>query len=217
MNEHEVEQFLKDNEYLTTFEKAQLADCHPKTIRLWSEKTGIKSSLPDRDASFFIPHKTKGKDIPEITDPNVWDHKEWFEEFYIKKEFGQRTISKIIGRPLTIVRRRLIKYGIPFRKSYAHKPHLCCNKEWLQEFYLDRHLSLRKCANIAGVNRYTICHWLVKFNIPIRDMHEATSGVHSHMYGKKQTKRIINKKKSSKWKRPVANISSPQKASNPAQ
>ncbi len=173
-----LKQFFKEYEYMTNIELGRVAGVHAGTIRNWRKKCGVKQVLKV-SMSFAKPYKTPPKEKPSITDPEIWDNKEWFEEFYYKRKYGIILISKIIGRPIDLVYRRFKRYGI---KARTHKESMkndnpYCNREWLNEQYNDKRLSIPKMAEAAGVNDYTIYNWMAKFNLEVRDIYESNINI----------------------------------------
>lgn len=193
----EIKKFLKDNEWLTTFEIAAKAGVHPRTVREWKKLLNTETKLPHK-VNFRRPYKMKRRELPPtVTDPKIWRNKEWLEEHYINKQLGILQIARIVSKDRAHVYYYLKKFGIQTRKphsDYFHNDYN--NKEWLEEHYIEKRWSLHKCAKKAGVNRYTICNWLSKHNIPIRDCHEASLGNKVHNVEHKKSK------PGKRWKKP---------------
>jgi hypothetical protein len=138
--------------------------------------------------SIKVPPNKINDRLPRITDRKVWDNAEWFHEMYVVNRYGIYLISKMICRDMFIVRRKLKRYGIKTR-SYDEvvcSKNKCCTCEWLEENYVILGYTIRKCAQMAAVNNYTIIAWLTKFGIKIRDKYEAVAGERSANYGKKK-------------------------------
>lgn len=85
--------------------------------------------------------------------------------------------------------------------SLKYEANPCYNEEWLHYHYSRRDeylhwcqsepcpyggqgLSLRKCAELAGVTAQTISNWLVYLKIGTRGLAEAQIGEFNHRYGK---------------------------------
>lgn len=152
-------------------ELARELGVHPCTIRRWRKKTKVKSRF-EPDVSAFREYKSPSKKLPKVTDPKIWDNREWFEEYYVNRRYGILKIKEIIGRSVCLVYNRLRKYGIEIIND-IESDNSYCDEVWLREHYENKKWTLRKCAEAAGVNRYTIYNWLVKFDIEIRDNYEA--------------------------------------------
>ena len=44
------------------------------------------------------------------------------------------------------------------------------NKDWLHEHYIVRKMTSQEIAELVGVNSGTVCRWLRKLNIPVRNI-----------------------------------------------
>lgn len=171
-NIESIKKFFDDHYDYTSFELRHKYDIPISTLNYWRRKAGI----PRNKLEIFQNYKKEQTKVKIINDPKIWNNGPWFIEMYVNKELGAYTISRIINRSVTIVYRRLKKYGIPIRE---HKKAVKSNnkykdQQWLWTQYIKNNRSLREIANEAGVNRYTICHWLAEFNIPIK-----SSGAHA--------------------------------------
>ncbi len=206
--------FLAKYSYYTTYELAQLVDRAPSTIRKWMKACNRKTSkMQFVNSKKVSPPK---KTIQIITDPEIWDTQEWFENAYYVEGHGIPTIAKIINRSVSLVVKRLERYGIQTRsyKESMNSKNPYCSEKWLMENYASKEqyvewcllnnetaigehgkgLTLAECAALADVVPYTIYNWLVKFKIPIRDINEAMVGERNPFYGRRhsdETKRKI--------------------------
>lgn len=213
--------FLDEYDHYTTYELAQLVDRSPSTIRKWRKKCNKESTkMPFANAKRPKPKK---KQVTLVTDPDIWDNQEWFEEQYYEKGHGIPTIAKIIGRSVSLVVKRFDRYSIQtrsYRESMASK-NPCCNKKWLMENYADRDQylewcqehgvepisdggrgrTLAECAEEAGVVPYTIYNWLVKFRVSIRDINEAMVGERNPFFGRRHTEETKRKIREAQKKR----------------
>jgi hypothetical protein len=173
--------FFRDNKYLTNMELAQLAGVCVKTI----ERNKLKLGLREKHTPHWCrPHKTDKIPV-EVVPPSVWNNKEWFQEMYVRRELGSWTIGRMINRDHARVRQKLRQFGIPVRpyNEATRSKHPCCTREWLEEHYEVYGHTLDECAELAGVNQYTIYNWLVQFCMPIRDRYECLAGERSPFYG----------------------------------
>jgi transposase len=185
--------FFEEHKYLTNMEQAQLAGLSVKSIQLKKKELGIK--LKNRGWGGnghkerpFPKVKQKKKERGTVP-PSVWRNKEWFVEMYVRQGKGIRAIKRMIGRDKEIVYTHLKKYGIKTQPDRVFaSTHPYCTREWLEEHYEVEGKSIRKLAQMAGVNNYTICNWLIKFCIPIRDIYECKSGELHPNYGKGHAK-----------------------------
>lgn len=185
--------FFEENKFLTNMELAQKAGVSTKTIQIWKRKCGIKlehrgwgSNLKERP---FKGVYMKPRPLPEepVTDDS-WRKKEWLEDRYLKKGYSITQISKLVNRHRAVVWHKLVKYGIPLKshEDVAKSENRCQSRKWLEDHYEILGMTLTECAELAGVNIYTIMNWLVKFAIPIRDTYECQYGERSVNYGKKK-------------------------------
>lgn len=182
--------FFEENEYLSTTELAQIAGKSVRTIRLWRARCGIVSNGNGWGQQYasrpFKGVSNKRQALPIVTNRKEWDTKEWFWQKYVVDGFGAPTIARIINRDERIVWHKLHVYGIPIREYAvaASSKNKCCTREWLEEHYEIYGFPLHKCADLAGVTAQTICNWLARFNIHIRDRYEAQAGERHRDYGK---------------------------------
>lgn len=200
-----IKKFFEDNLYLSTYELAVMAQRSPSTIRNWKRKCGM--SL--KESPFKAKQEYARKEVEQVLDANIWDNETWFRQKYEIETLGIPTIAKIIGKSVSLVASRLIKYQVATRShSDAVKSiNTACDEEWLYKHYATRDqyiewctghakvpdpdggkaLSLAKCAELAKVVPYTIYNWLVRFRIPMRDISEAMTGEHNPFYGRKHS------------------------------
>lgn len=191
-NRLSILKFFEDNKYYHKDELAKAARRSSVTIDKWSQKSGIRG----KKSQFATPKvKRIPKEYEKVTDPTIWDNREWFYQKYVDEKLGIEAIAKIIERKPLIVFRRLKRYKIERRQENNPSTNACCNEKWLMYHYATpaeyrkwcqtnatdydksggKCLSQRQCAALAGVKQFTIYNWLVKFNIPIRDMPQATA------------------------------------------
>jgi len=228
-NIEELKKFFKEHKLYTTYEIAKLVDRSPSTIREWRRRCGIHGK------QLFPNAKRKSQARTYIKVPkSVWDNRDWFFNEYQTKKHGMLIISKMIDRSTALVRNRLIKYGIDIRshKEALQSDNSCCNEIWLMEHYADRKqyirwnkrnstkskpgmgkgLTLRECAKLADVkSAYTVYNWLVKYDIAIRDIHEAMAGNRNPFYKKRhseETKEKIRQARLDRLKRDADSKSS---------
>lgn len=204
-NLESVKKFFADNPYRTTYELAILAGRSPSTIRNWKRKCGVDL----KESPFKGKREYKSRDVEKITDCHIWDNEEWFRQKYEQEGLGIPTIARMIGRSVSLVAGRLVKYEIATRShaDAVKSSNPYCNEEWLYTNYATRRqyidwciekkktpsddggksFPLAKCAEMANVVPYTIYNWLVHYKIPMRDISEAMSGEHNPFYGKKHS------------------------------
>jgi predicted transcriptional regulator len=219
-----IRAFFEAHPYHTTYELAELVNRSSSTIRAWRYKCGLSNGTP-------ISGNRIRRKLPSVTDPQIWDCKQWLYDMYHNHMYGIHSIAKIVNRSPSVISRRLRRYGISTRShsESVESRHDCCSEQWLMEHYADRpsyeawctenniepepdggrEWSLLKCSEKAQVVPYTIYKWLLKFNIGTRDHYEALAGHRNPFYGKThsdETKAIIREK--SKKIRGVSNSES---------
>lgn len=156
--------FFEDHDDYKTHEIACKYSIPISTVRYWKQKVGIKSQ---ESSLTKLKTRYKAKEYEKVTDPEIWDNPEWFKKMYEENGYGAVIISKIIEKSRSTVYNRLIRYEIKIRNVDEAKKskNVLCNKEWLIENYLKKHIPKYKLAKIAGVSEYTISNWLIKFGI----------------------------------------------------
>jgi len=92
-------------------------------------------------------------------------NKEDFQKLFNK--YGVAKIAKMCGLSRYVVVRMKRKYDLesPRQDKYKSKNTYYNNKKWLKEHYVDKKLSMNKCAKIAGVSSVTIRNWLISHGI----------------------------------------------------
>jgi transposase-like protein len=171
-NVEELKSFFKDHEDYTTLEIALRYKIAPGSLRCWRVKAGLKSKTAHSE--FLKSHKLQKKLIIEhVHDPLIWDNKEWFENAYSK--YGIITISKIIGKTIRTVQKRLAKYEIKTKlwKDSIKSKNPYNNEAWIVEQYFTNKIGVAKMAKIAGVSIYTMYDWLVSKGIYPRSISRA--------------------------------------------
>lgn len=195
-----LKQFFEMTEGLTVYQQAAFANRSVRTIEKWKKKLGIqKNKRPFKDK------KWKPRELKLKPPPKGHVTKEWLEEAY--EHHGYPTIAKFLGCSSGSVQSRLKRYGIK-RKPYEERvrsQNEFCDEEWLYYHYASRKqylkwckknkqepcehggqsLSVKKCAELAGVVQATIVNWLTKFSIPIRDHRESSIGKLNPQAGRK--------------------------------
>lgn len=172
-NIESLRKFFADHYDYKTHEIACRYGIPISTVRYWKQKAGIKSKKSDLTK---LKTRYKAKEYEKVTDPEIWDNPKWFKKMYGENKYGAVIISKIIGKSRSTVYNRLMRYEIEIRdidESKKSKNELC-NKEWLVENYLKKHIPKYKLAKIAGVSEYTISNWLIKFGILPRGLGQAS-------------------------------------------
>lgn len=186
----EWREFFKEHEGLSNADLAIIAGCSARTIKTKKKLLGMVN--PPISNGSYNPGQ-KADRYTKITDPAIWDNREWFVEMSERQRVGMTTIGKIVGKGRYFILRRVRKYGINVKQNINQATHECCNEQWLVHHYCirsdylkwcekngikpDKHggmgLSTTRCAAIAQVTYYTIINWLAKFGIYIRSNGES--------------------------------------------
>lgn len=165
----ELREMFDKYKWYTTYELASVLNIHPDTLNTWRKACGVSTG---KKCISKKPRKQR-KEITAVP-KDIWDNKEWFETMY-SQGYGIPTIARMIGRSPPIVHKKFRQFGIPkrpYEEATATK-NQCCNKQWLEDHYIKAKMTQNECAALAGVTDQTICKWLSKFQIPIRDRQEA--------------------------------------------
>lgn len=102
------------------------------------------------------------------------DSPEWLRQKYWEEELTAKAIGELLGCSKPVVLRRMREHNIPARSNsqssiltqgYAQYR----NREWLQEYYVEKKLSSHEIARQIGCGFQTVCRWLDELNIPRRD------------------------------------------------
>ncbi len=177
--------FFEKHQFHNTYELAALTNKSPSVIEEWRNRCGMKSG---KKPPTTVKREFKPKDYEPI-DVTVWDNKEWLMQKYTIERLGLPTVARMVKRSVTLIRKKLQRYGIPTRDlqtSMASKnPH--CTKEWLVSTYVNDGWTLRECAEVADVSPHTISKWLAKFNLDIRDVNEAMAGNRNPFFGRRHS------------------------------
>lgn len=203
-----LSQFFKDYEGLTTGELAILCKRSSETIREWKHrlKLGLRTNPFKRNYA-----SAKRTEVERVTDPLVWDNRDWFYNQYVVIGRGKALIGRVIKKTPAYVQDRLKYYKIERRKfeDAVRSTNPCCCEAWLYfnyathkeyaEWCLEnrltpnplggRGLGLVECAKMAGVVPYTIVNWLTKFRLHIRDAWES-------QLNRKNAKHLLDKAQS---------------------
>lgn len=187
MDKQDWRAFFRQNKYHTTMEQAQLAGVSIRTIQRWKKKTGIlgKGNGWGNHHEERPFNGVRHKKLAVQSIPRELLTEKWLRETYEERGIGIHTIARMVNRDIATVRGQLRRFNIPMRKhsQAVRSTNPCCTREWLEEHYVVLGKSIRACAQLAEVSRYTIYNWLVKFSIPIRDKYECAAGELSPWFG----------------------------------
>jgi len=166
-DDESLRQFFDEHYDYTTLELRIKYNIPTSTLNTWRRRVQKSKSRP----KVFKNYRKKPIKVEIINDPEVWDNGPWFEEMYVNRKIGAYVIARMINRSVTIVYRRLEKYGITLRshKEAMEPKNKYHDQNWLWTNYVYHHRTVNDIAKEAGVSYYTICNWLAEFCIPIRD------------------------------------------------
>ena len=168
-------QWLDDHKHLTNREKAKLANVPIATIHHWVRTiNGVnKSSKPNAEP------------IQLILD-EVWNNREWLHTQYEELKLGIPTIAKLVGCKNTKITTALRQYNIKLRShseamdKFANRPTL----EWLRDHYINKGMSIDKCAQLWGCGWGTMYEYIRYYELPDRSVSEQFTGSLNPFYGK---------------------------------
>lgn len=83
---------------------------------------------------------------------------------FIEHELTARECATIFGCSVNVIHRRLDRFGIPRPALIQYTP----TKEWLEEHYLTKQLTMLECGKLLKCHEVTIRQHLKKHCIPIR-------------------------------------------------
>jgi hypothetical protein len=209
-----IRQFFIEYDGLTTGELGVLCNRSNQTIRHWKHLITFEMD----NNPFKKNHATaKRVELECVTDPKIWNNREWFYDQYVVKKRGKRMIARIIQRSGIHVYNKLKEFKIEIRKFRdvvrSNNPH--CSEAWLYYHYATREEYLEwcaetntipdtsggkgwglvACAKAAGVVPYTIFNWLTKFKMHIRDLGTAAINGHQKL-NKKNAEHLLGKTES---------------------
>jgi hypothetical protein len=161
-----LKQWFESHSHLRTSDHARIANRDLDYIRRLKKLAGLGGRTPKNRPT------NSNKKIVSIDVPEVWDDPEWLRK--IIQLHSAKSLAKAIGVSVRTISCRLIKYKIP-RKSPKErtKPNNpCCTKAWVYEHYVEQGLSQSKCGKLAGITHGAFAKWLIRFEIPVRDIRE---------------------------------------------
>jgi len=153
----------------TIAEAAIITGLSHRMFRYYLKKYGItKYEESDEQYSDYRREKTDYKKI----DKSILKNKSKLSKLH--DDHGKISISKMAGVSVERVRKYLQKFDISKPDRQVTGPNNSCrSREWLTQNYVIGGLTLRACAELAGVCPHTIRNWLIHFGIRPRDVHEA--------------------------------------------
>ena len=191
-NINELTQFFLDNKKLTAAELALLLDISVSKIHVLKKQCGVSKPDPFAHCKDKLKYP-KRIEVEPVTDPEIWDNKEWFEQEL--KKYGSKVIARRINRTALYVEKKIKEYKIDKKTLKKFRQSDCKDPEWLAFHYYDRKnylkwckknkvkpikkgglgLNQTDCSKLAGVTQRTILKWLVKFKFKIRTKAESKS------------------------------------------
>jgi hypothetical protein len=160
-NPDQLSNFFIRYRFFSTDDLAQVLSVSGRYIRKMKNRTDIKRTTYKRQITKTI------KTLPDIKLEPGWDCAEWWRHYY--RIYGVRMLSKITHFSIPTVWRKLHKHNIPIHpKGKRLSANPCCNYEWLNEHYVEKHWTIPNCAKAAGVSNDSITTWLNRFKIQVR-------------------------------------------------
>lgn len=96
--------------------------------------------------------------------PRIKISKEDLIHHFVDRDLSVSECAGVFNCSTNVIIRRLDRYGIPRLSSVVYKP----TKEWLEDNYWGKQLTLAGCAKLIGCTEPTIRYHLKKCGIPIR-------------------------------------------------
>ena len=111
----------------------------------------------------------RGSKYPLLND------KKWLYQIYQIEDLSEREIAKIIGCPISTLRKRMNKQDIHIQKRERtkRKYRILDNKEWLHQKYWGEMLNTSDIAIIIGCHRHSVWRALKKNGIKMRTAAES--------------------------------------------
>lgn len=179
----QVREWLVKYPELTIREMAEVTLLAPCTLWRMRKRAGMrKAYLAELSTMCVMSVKKAPTYRPrrvalDFEVPDDWaTNKEWLAATY--KQIGLRLMMRLLKCSQTKITFALLKAGIILRKKAGRSRNKCFNREWIEEHYMRKRLTLTKCANLAGVSVATFRQWLVIFAVPVRSKYEASRKCH---------------------------------------
>jgi len=147
--------------------------CNADTVRERAHSIGIKVRTRSE-----MTLKTRSDKVPI--------DKDWLYNKYINQGLSMASCAELVGVSPSVIQHRLKEYGIESHNGGYWK-RIGVDECWLRENYVNKNLSGRTCAKLAGVVVDVILDRLDEFNIPKKTRAESLSGKNGTWYGKKLT------------------------------
>lgn len=94
---------------------------------------------------------------------------------YATRRLSIRECAKELGYGRAVIWNALRRSEIPLREK-LRTPKFVFDRQWLEEMYMHRHMSLTECGNLAGCSSSTIGFALKQFGIPTRPFQTPPTG-----------------------------------------
>jgi hypothetical protein len=152
--------------YLTTHDHARVASVTQKTVYRWRRRAGFG---PVARAKFptLPPGVAPRRHLPPPVAPAAWDDR-WLVEQYLTG-YSVGLIAAAVHRSYPVIYARLKRHNVLRDRARSLRSlNPCCTRRWVTEHYVERGLSKRRCARLAGVTRLTFSNWLDGFGVRAR-------------------------------------------------
>ena len=106
----------------------------------------------------YKTHSRQFYRMPRRECPRVGLPKTREEMLDLMQSYGRRLLARMTGASTSRIYKLTKKYGIKVNRDNHND---CNNKEWLIEHYFNKKMSLKQCAELAGVVPHTIRNWMI--------------------------------------------------------
>lgn len=159
--------------HLKNSDHAIIAKVSQGTIYKWKRLAGIPKKIKVQPKPPILP-----KSIISGTPREDWrDDPDWVQQMlYIH---NRKPLAEWLRVPQKTFRDYIARHKLRAKthEEASLSKNKCCTKEWCIKHYVDQHLPLYKCAELAGISKRAFAGWLVRFEIQARTMIET---VHHH-------------------------------------
>ena len=160
----QLREFFLRYSFLNTTDFCQALSLCTTIVRNYKRRAGFRRpSAPD-----VVPNVSPKPNVVDNIEPFV-DTPSWWILHYKERGCGRAKLERASGLSHSQVRSRITKHcGWKSYNESMRSKHPCNNLEWLTKHYVDKELSMRACAKLAGVSDDTLKCWLLRNNIAIR-------------------------------------------------
>lgn len=178
------------DEKLNSYEIAELAETNQHSVMCALKEYGIETRNTSEAKTLSIEKNPIQSKYQELND------RDWLYQKYIEEKLSSPKIGRIIGCDDGLVRMALLKYEIPIRSNeeaheyFEYKSHLyerLNDRDWLQEQYVAKGLSINEIADIVGVQTSnSVRQSLIRYDIPVRSISDGLT------FGREEDNLVLN-------------------------